>query len=106
MNFYSGHNILFANSIDITGSGGCVLSEAIEIQNPIGTDLLQLAGMTFRARGRRSSKDASNTTACSSGYDITAQVAVMWTNTGAGSWERGTRKKEITKEKIRVRTHD
>ena len=40
-------------------------------------DLLQLAGMTFRARGRRSSKDASNTTALSSGYDITAQLAVI-----------------------------
>ena len=55
--------------------------------------------MTFRARGRRSSKDASNTTACSSGYDITAQLAVMWTNTGAGSWGRGTRKKETKKDK-------
>ena len=40
-------------------------------------DLLQLAGMTFRARGRRSSKDASSTTAWSSGYDITAQLAVI-----------------------------
>lgn len=36
---------------------------------------LQLSGMTLRARGRRSSKEASSTTALISGYDITAQLA-------------------------------
>lgn len=38
-------------------------------------DSLQLSGMTLRARGRRSSKEASNTTERISGYDITAQLA-------------------------------
>lgn len=36
---------------------------------------LQLSGMTLRASGRRSSKEASNTKDWISGYDITAQVA-------------------------------
>lgn len=36
---------------------------------------LQLSGMTFRARGRRSSKEASRTRAWTSGYDMAAQVA-------------------------------
>lgn len=38
-------------------------------------DSLQLSGMTLRARGRRSSKEASNTNDWISGYDITAQLA-------------------------------
>lgn len=38
-------------------------------------DSLQLSGMTFRARGSRSSKEASSTTDWISGYDITAQLA-------------------------------
>lgn len=40
------------------------------------SDSLQLSGMTLRARGRRSSKEASSTTDWISGYDITAQLAV------------------------------
>ena len=38
-------------------------------------DSRQLSGMTLKARGRRSSKDASSTTALISGYDIAAHVA-------------------------------
>lgn len=38
-------------------------------------DSLQLSGMTLRARGRRSSKEASNTNDWISGYDIAAQLA-------------------------------
>lgn len=36
---------------------------------------LQLSGMTFSARGKRSSNEASRTRARISGYDITAQLA-------------------------------
>lgn len=37
--------------------------------------LLQLSGMTFRARGNRSSNEASRTSPWISRYDITAQLA-------------------------------
>ena len=53
--------------------------------NPLG--LTPAVGMTLRARGRRSSKEASNTTAWTSGYDITAQVA------GGGGMERKSDRK-------------
>lgn len=62
-------------------------------------DLLQLSGMTLRARGRRSSKEASNTTDWISGYDITAQLAKK------GNGEReGKKIKNRDKQNHRGRT--
>lgn len=48
---------------------------------------LQLSGMTLRARGRRSSKEASSTTDWISGYDITAQLAKK-ANRDIERWKR------------------
>lgn len=51
--------------------------------------------MTFRARGRRSSKEASNTNDWISGYDITAQLAKK----GNKETEEQKKKKKETQTK-------
>lgn len=56
--------------------------------------------MTLRARGRRSSKDASNTNDWISGYDIAAQLAEK------GNGEEEGKKMMKTSDKHKVRCNE